>query len=263
MTSTILAELSDVTRIFETANETVHALDDVRLTVSAGEFVSLVGPSGCGKSTLLNIVGGLLRPTAGSVTVGGRVVDGPPREVGMMFQSSVLLEWRSAKENVLLPIEISQGRKAAQRHSDRADALLDLVGLSAFANAYPRQLSGGMQQRVAICRMLIAEPQLLLMDEPFGALDEFTREFMNVELSRILHGSNDGAIFVTHDIQEAVFLSDRVAVMSARPGRITGIIDVDLPQPRTLDLIGSPELNEYVRRARGKLQLGVDPQTAA
>jgi NitT/TauT family transport system ATP-binding protein len=258
-----LVEVRDLSKVFESDGGEVRALDHVSLAVEEGQFVSLVGPSGCGKSTLLNVIGGLLAPTAGSVAVRGAPVTGPPREVGMMFQSPVLLEWRTARDNVLLPLELSRGRRTAARHRERADALLQFVGLGGFEDHYPRQLSGGMQQRVAICRMLIAEPALLLMDEPFGALDEFTREYMNVELSRIVTSSGDGAVFVTHDIQEAVFLSDRVCVMSARPGRIVGLIDIDLPRPRTSELFTSPELVAYVREVRSKLELGVDAQASA
>jgi NitT/TauT family transport system ATP-binding protein len=235
----------------------VEALSAVDLTVGHDEFVSLVGPSGCGKSTLLNLVAGLLRPTAGDVAVKGARVQGEtPHEVGMMFQSPVLLDWRTARANVLLPLEIEGGRAAVRAARGRADELLRLVGLGGFEDSYPWQLSGGMQQRVAICRMLIADPEVLLLDEPFGALDELTREHMNVELERIVGGSGRAAIFVTHNISESVFLSDRVVVMTRRPGRIAGIVDVPLPRPRELESVTSPEFQGLVRQVRDLLAEG-------
>jgi NitT/TauT family transport system ATP-binding protein len=174
----------------------------------------------------------------------------------MMFQSPVLLAWRTARANVLLPLEVEGGRAAVRAAAARADELLRLVGLAGFEDSYPWQLSGGMQQRVAICRMLIADPQVLLLDEPFGALDELTREHMNVELERIVGGSGRTALFVTHNISEAVFLSDRVVVMTRRPGRIAGVVDVALPRPRELEAVTSPEFQALVRRARDMLAEG-------
>ena len=174
----------------------------------------------------------------------------------MMFQSPVLLAWRTARRNVLLPVEIEGGRTAVRGAAARADELLGLVGLSGFEESYPWQLSGGMQQRVAICRMLIADPEVLLLDEPFGALDELTREHMNVELERIVGGSGRTALFVTHNISEAVFLSDRVVVMTRRPGRIAGVVDVTLPRPRELEAVTSPEFQALVRQARDLLAAG-------
>jgi NitT/TauT family transport system ATP-binding protein len=246
-----------VSKRFGAAESPVHALEGIELAVDDGEFVSLVGPSGCGKSTLLGIVAGLLRPTYGEVLVNGAPVAGEsPREVGMMFQSPVLLAWRTARANVQLPLEVEGGRAAVRAAAARVDELLQLVGLSGFEDSYPWQLSGGMQQRVAICRMLIADPQVLLLDEPFGALDELTREHMNVELERIVAGSGRTALFVTHNISEAVFLSDRVVVMTRRPGRIAGVVDVTLPRPRELDAITSPEFQALVRQARDLLVAG-------
>ncbi|HKH03522.1 MAG TPA: ABC transporter ATP-binding protein [Acidimicrobiales bacterium] len=234
----------------------VVALDGLSLDVRPGEFVALVGPSGCGKSTFLNLLAGLLRPTSGTVEVHGRRVTGPPPEMGMMFQKPVLLEWRSVRENVLLPLELASGRKAARAARGRADELLGLVGLGGFEGRYPRELSGGMQQRVAICRMLISDPDLLLLDEPFGALDELTREHLNVELAAVVADTTKAALLVTHNIQEAVFLSDRVVVMSARPGRIVGVVDVTLPKPRSVEVVTEAAFQEDVRSVRDLLQVG-------
>jgi NitT/TauT family transport system ATP-binding protein len=190
------------------------------------------------------------------VLLGDRPILDTPPEIGMMFQSPVLLDWRTARENVLLPLEIEHGRRAARAAAGRADELLQRVGVGEFASRYPSELSGGMQQRVAICRMLIAGPEVLLLDEPFGALDEITREAMNVELRRIFDDEAKTALFVTHNIQEAVFLSDRIVVMTGRPGTIAGIVEVDLPKPRRIDSVTTPEFQEFVRRARELLNLG-------
>jgi NitT/TauT family transport system ATP-binding protein len=245
-----------VTKRFVGKGQTVHALGPIDLAIRPGEFVSLLGPSGCGKSTLLNVVAGLLPCTTGDVLLKGRRVLETPPEIGMMFQSPVLLDWRTTRANVLLPIEIAEGRRAARAATDRADELLERVGLGEFVSRFPSELSGGMQQRVAICRMLIAGPEVLLLDEPFGALDEITREAMNVELRRIFEDEEKTALFVTHNIQEAVFLSDRVVVMTGRPGTVAGIIDVDLPKPRRIDIVTSADFQEFVRRARELLNLG-------
>lgn len=245
-----VVEVRGVAKRFATKGGAVEALASVDLAVRGSEFVSLVGPSGCGKSTLLSIVAGLLRPSEGEALIEGRRVTGPPREVGVMFQNPVLLDWRTARSNVLLPIEIRGGRRAVHEAEERADDLLKLVGLEGFERRYPSELSGGMQQRVAICRMLIADPDVLLLDEPFGALDELTREHMNVELAQICGRTSAAAIFVTHNIQEAVFLSDRVYVMTARPGRVAGVIRVDLPRPRSLDLVTTPPFQDLVRQVR-------------
>ncbi|PJJ57193.1 NitT/TauT family transport system ATP-binding protein [Mumia flava] len=250
--------VADLVRTFTRDGETVHALGPVSLDIEPGEFVALLGPSGCGKSTLLNIIGGLLPPTSGTVRVGGNDVAGVPDGVGMMFQKAVLLAWRTIRENVLLPVEVAGGRRAAKAASTRADELLDLVGLSGFADKMPNELSGGMQQRAAICRMLIQDPEVLLLDEPFGALDEFTREYMNVELARICALTGRTAVFVTHSISEAVFLADRVVVMSARPGRIAGVVDVDLPGPRDPEVMTGSAFQSYVREARDLLKTGYE-----
>ena len=211
----------------------VHALSGIDLDVGEREFVSLIGPSGCGKSTMLRLIGDLLQPTEGTVTVNNKPAGQArlDRDYGMVFQSATLLEWRKILANVTLPLEIM----GVENRDERGREMLELVQLSGFENHFPWQLSGGMQQRVAIARALAFNPTILLMDEPFGALDEMTRERMQLELLRIWDETDTTVIFVTHSIPEAVFLSTRVVVMSPRPGEITEVIDIDLPQPRTLD----------------------------
>jgi NitT/TauT family transport system ATP-binding protein len=255
--------IRDLTRTFTSDGKTVHALTDVSLDVAHGEFVVLLGPSGCGKSTLLNIIAGLLPATTGTVEVAGQPVFGVPGSIGMMFQKAVLLPWRTVRENILLPIEISEGRRAAAQAQGRADELLGLVGLTGFADRMPNELSGGMQQRAAICRMLITDPQCLLMDEPFGALDEFTREHMNMQMLDLTNRLGRTAILVTHSISEAVFLANRIVVMSARPGRIAGIINVDLPRDRTPDIVTSPAFQHFVEEARRMLHFGYSMEKSA
>lgn len=251
-----VVEAQALSKRFDTGRGSVEALEGIDLALDRGAFISLVGPSGCGKSTLLNIVGGLIPPTEGEVRVNGRRVTGPPVEVGMMFQASVLLEWRTARANVLLPVEVHGGRRALRDASARADELLRLVGLDGFEDRYPSELSGGMQQRVAICRMLIADPEVLLLDEPFGALDELTRERMNVELARIVETTSKAAILVTHNIQEAVFLADRVYAMTPRPGSFAGIVEVDIPRPRRLELLTTEPFQRLCRDVRTLLDQG-------
>ena len=227
--------LDRVGMVYKAARGPVEALRDIAFTVGRGELIALVGPSGCGKSTLLRIVAGLRPATTGRVLVGGRPVTRPLAEVGMVFQAPVLLKWRTILDNVLLPAELSGLQRATYR--GRAGELLGLVGLAEFAARLPRELSGGMQQRASLCRALLLDPPLLLMDEPFGALDAMTRDEMNLELLR-MWGETAGArktiLFVTHSISEAVFLADRVVVMSPRPGRVARIFDVPLPRPRTV-----------------------------
>ncbi|KAA9381540.1 ABC transporter ATP-binding protein [Microbispora amethystogenes] len=229
-------------------SEPTHALADVDFAVRKGEFVAVVGPSGCGKTTLLKILAGLVQRSEGTVRISGVDVDGPKREVGMVFQAPTLLPWRTILENVLVPVEVQKLDKTA--HRKRAVELLDMVGLGGFADKYPNELSGGMQQRAGICRALVHDPAVLLLDEPFGALDAMTREYMNVELLRIWRESRKTAVLVTHSIPEAVFLSDRVIVMTPRPGRIAEIIDIDLDRPRDLSIMASDAAGVYVERIR-------------
>ena len=234
--------------------ETTVALEGIDLRLGRGEFVSLIGPSGCGKSTLLRVIGDLIHPTVGTVLVNGKPAARArlDRDYGMVFQAPVLFEWRTIAGNVELPLEIL-GKPAAERKA-RAKEMLDLVELGGFAGHSPSQLSGGMQQRVAIARALAFEPALLLMDEPFGALDEMTRERMNAEVLRIWERTGTTIVFVTHSIPEAVFLSSRVVVMSARPGRITKVIDIDLPRPRSEDTRESARYFELVTDVRESLR---------
>ena len=246
--------LKGVSKTFERRN--VHALDKVDLTLTEGSFSSVIGASGCGKSTLLKIMAGLLPPSSGSVVLAGSPVMGPRRDIGMMFQQATLFPWRTTLENVVLPIEIRDGRAAARAKHDAARALLDLVGLKGFENVYPNELSGGMAQRAAICRMLITEPEVLLLDEPFSALDELSRDFMNMELQRICQQRNATSFLVTHSIPEAVILSDIVYVMSPRPGRFVEAVEIDLPRPRTLDMITTPKFGKHVERIRSRLDQG-------
>ena len=222
----------------------VIALRDVEFDVRKGEFVTVVGPSGCGKSTLLRILAGLERATSGTVAVGGTAVTGPSRDIGVVFQAPVLLPWRTVLQNVLVPAQI-QGRDIKVA-TERAMHYLTLVGLENFATKYPGELSGGMQQRVGIASAFVNDPMLLLMDEPFGALDAMTRETMNLELHKLKERTGATIMLVTHSIPEAVFLGDRVVVMSPRPGRVTQIIDVDLPRPRSLDMINTDRFGTYV-----------------
>jgi NitT/TauT family transport system ATP-binding protein len=237
----------------EGANRLV-ALDGIDLRIGEGEFVSLIGPSGCGKSTLLRLIGDLTTPTVGTVHVNGKPARDARlrREYGMVFQAPVLMDWRSVQRNVELPLEI-MGSERGDRER-RARAMLDLVELSDFGRSYPWQLSGGMQQRVAIARALVFDPKLLLMDEPFGALDEMTRERLNLELMRIWRQTGTTIVFVTHSIPEAVFLSTRVVVMSPRPGRISRLVDIDLPQPRTVDTRELEGYFEHVTTVRETLR---------
>ena len=210
---------------------TVEALRDINLTVGRGEFLTLIGRSGCGKSTLLNMIAGLLKPTAGEITIDDKPVTGPRRDVAMVFQRPALLPWRSVEKNVLLPAEIFGWRKAEVQ--ERAERLLELTGLDAFRKRLPHELSGGMQQRVSLCRALIQQPTVMLMDEPFSALDALTREELAVELQKIHATLRPTTVFVTHSIQEAVLLADRVVVLSPRPGRVRKILDIRIPRPRS------------------------------
>jgi NitT/TauT family transport system ATP-binding protein len=225
-------QLDKVGQVFESRDGYVQALDGIDLHVREKEFVTLIGRSGCGKSTLLRLIAGLLVPTRGWVQVAGELVTAPRSDVSVMFQRPALLPWRSVVSNVMLPVEISGADK--RRHRDRAHELLELVGLSGFANKPPHELSGGMQQRVSLCRSLITRPKVMLMDEPFSALDALTRTELAGELQRIQMELATTIVFVTHSIEEAVVLADRVVVLSPRPGRLREIVDVKIPRPRTL-----------------------------
>jgi NitT/TauT family transport system ATP-binding protein len=229
-----MIELGGVGQVFEGRGGSVQALDDIDLHVRENEFVTLIGRSGCGKSTLLRLIAGLLPPTYGAVTVAGEPVTGPRRDVSFMFQRPALLPWRSVLSNVMLPVEISGGDSGRKEYRDRAHELLELVGLSGFERRLPHELSGGMQQRVSLCRSLIRRPQVMLMDEPFSALDALTRTEMSDELQRIQMELATTIVFVTHSIEEAVLLADRVVVLTPRPGRLREIVEIDIPRPRSL-----------------------------
>jgi len=228
-----------VAKSYQTGDGEVESLRPLEFEVGEGEFVSVVGPSGCGKSTLLKLIGGLLPASRGSIEIGGATVDGPPSGIGIVFQSHVLLPWRTVLANILLQAEVR--RLPREQSLARARELVAMVGLEGFENKFPWQLSGGMQQRASICRALVHDPAILLMDEPFGALDAMTREKMNLELQRIWAAAKKTVLLITHSIPESIFLSDRVLVMSERPGSIAAIYEVALPRPRTLAMMGSPE----------------------
>ena len=244
-------ELTNVGKTY--ARKAIHALEGVSLTLTKGSFSAVIGSSGCGKSTLLKIMAGLISPSTGRVVLQGRPVTGPRRDIGMMFQQATLFPWRTTIENIVLPIEIRDGKAAARAARGRAKELLELVGLKGFEEVYPSELSGGMAQRASICRMLITEPAVLMLDEPFSALDELTRDFMNMELQRICMSREATAFLVTHSIPEAVILSDVVYVMKPRPGRVAEVVPIDLPRPRTLDMMTTPRFAELVNQIRDRL----------
>ena len=245
--------LNGISKIFTTRRGDVHALDDVSLSIHRKEFVCLLGPSGCGKSTILTLIAGLAKPSAGSVTVDGRSVEAARRNhrIGLVFQDAVLLPWRTASENVSLPLEVLKIPR--QERDNRIKAALALVGLTGFERRFPHELSGGMRQRLGIARALSFDPQVLLMDEPFGALDAITRDNMSIELLRIWEHRQKTVVFVTHSISEAVYLSDRVVVMTPRPGRIAGIVENLLPRPRPLHIRDSSEFIALSRQLRDLL----------
>jgi NitT/TauT family transport system ATP-binding protein len=249
-----VVQIKEVTKRFEQTT----ALQGINLEIEPGEFVSLIGPSGCGKSTLLRIIGDLIQPTSGTVMVNGKPVRQArhDRDYGIVFQDAVLYDWRTVAKNIALPLELAGWDR--RRRAAKVREMLELVELSGFENHHPWQLSGGMQQRVSIARALSFDPALLLMDEPFGALDEMTRERLNMELLRIWEASGSTVVFVTHSIPEAVFLSTRVAVMSPRPGRISNVISIDLPQPRTAATREDARFFELVTHVREALHLGHD-----
>ena len=245
-----MIRLERVDKLYRThRGDPVHALQDITLDVAPNQFVTLVGPSGCGKSTLLKLVAGLVPATSGDIRIGGQLVREPFPDVGFVFQQPVLLPWRTVLDNVLFSAEML-GLDPRQHRKPAMD-LLELTGLAGFEDKYPRELSGGMQQRVAICRALLPDPGLLLMDEPFGALDAMTREEMSLELLRIWEERRKTILFVTHSIPEAILLADRVVVMTPRPGRIARIIDVALPRPRTMDLEFDPRFKTLSDDVRG------------
>jgi NitT/TauT family transport system ATP-binding protein len=253
-TAVPVVSVSGVGKTFGTEGGGVRALEGIDLSIAAGEFVSLIGPSGCGKSTLLRLIGDLTTPSAGSIEVNGKPARRArlDRDYGMVFQAPVLMDWRTVAKNIELPLEL-MGYDRGER-SRRSTDLLKLVELEGFEGRHPWQLSGGMQQRVAIARALAFDPKLLLMDEPFGALDEMTRERMNLELMQIWTRTRTTVVFVTHSIPEAVFLSTRVVVMSPRPGRIARIVDIDLPQPRTVETREQERYFELVTEVREALR---------
>jgi NitT/TauT family transport system ATP-binding protein len=235
-----------VTKRFATPDGTISALEDVSFSVKEGEFLALIGPSGCGKSTLFNIVGGLLGEYDGRVLVDGKVITGSHREIGMVFQEESIFPWRTTLDNVAFPLEVA-GAPKAERHA-RATELIKLVGLDGFENRYPAEMSGGMRQRTAIARTLAFQPKILLMDEPFAALDEQTRLLLGDKVLHIQQTLRQTTLLITHNIAEAVQLADRVVVMTYRPGRVKRIFDIDLPRPRTSEIVGSAEFGQYVAK---------------
>jgi NitT/TauT family transport system ATP-binding protein len=252
----------DVGHQFETREgQELSALEGVCLDVKPGEFVSIVGPSGCGKTTLLRLVAGLLTPHSGKVLVGGTEVREPRPDVGLVFQQAMLLPWFSVMRNVLLPVDV-QGQRMAD-YQDRAHGLIRMVGLGGFERRLPNELSGGMQQRVALARALVHNPKILLMDEPFAALDAMTREAMNVELQQIWSGQHKTVLFVTHGIGESVFLSDRVVVMTPRPGRVAAVIDIPFARPRSAQLLGTAEFAAVAADIRNVFNRSVSQPSSA
>jgi NitT/TauT family transport system ATP-binding protein len=243
--------ISGLGMVYRRGGSAVEALAGLDLSVADREFVAIVGPSGCGKSTLLKLVTGLRPPTSGSITLYGKAVTGPRNDVGIVFQSPVLFPWRTVLDNVLLPADVL--RLPRSQYTAKAKELLELVGLGGFEKNYPQELSGGMQQRAAIARALVHDAPLLLMDEPFGALDAMTREGMNLELQRIWAASRKTVLFITHSIAEAVFLADRIVVMSSRPGRIIEIIENPAPRLRSMEDTLAPEFGRVVHHVRGLL----------
>ncbi len=250
LSSGLPVRLDGVSKTYETSNGPMRALEDVSLQVREGEFLSIVGPSGCGKSTLVMMVSGLLPATSGQIFVGDEKVQKPYTKLGFVFQQDVLLDWRTVLQNVLLPVEIKH-LAPVELYRQKALDLLKMSGLSGFEQRYPYELSGGMRQRVSICRALVTSPPLLLMDEPFGALDALTREQMNSDLVQIWQQTRNTVLFITHNIDEAVFLADRVLVMSKRPGRILSLLDLkDIPRPRSLKVKDTPEFQKFVANVR-------------
>ncbi len=253
-----LIKTENLTKIYSgNGSGEVTAVKDVDVTIEKGEFVSVIGPSGCGKTTFLRMLSGLLDSSSGYIFVKEQQINGPVSDVGFVFQSPLLLDWRTVKENVLLPYEAIDNSRGMSEdreyYEERAEELLETVGLGEFTSNYPDELSGGMQQRVAICRALLPDPSILLMDEPFGALDEFTRENLNKELANIHDETEKTIVFVTHNISEAVFLSDRVVVFSTQPGEIVADIEIDISRPRELDIRDTEKFINYTSTIRDKI----------
>lgn len=249
-----ILELSHISVRFRTqSGKSVLALDDVSATIGQNEFVTILGPSGCGKSTLLKIASQVLEASAGEVRFEGHPLRTPTARIGLVFQQPILMPWRTVLQNVLFPIEM-MGRRISD-HEREARALIELVGLEGFENVLPGELSGGMQQRVAICRALVYDPKVLLMDEPFAALDAITREELGMELLRIWSERRKTVVFVTHSIQESVLLSDRVLVMTARPGRVASSIKIELPRPRHVGMVSTPEYAAHAEEIRALIGL--------
>jgi NitT/TauT family transport system ATP-binding protein len=244
--------IKNVEKVYKTRGRALKAVDSVSLDLREGEFVSIVGPSGCGKSTLMMMVAGLIPISSGEISIKGETISKPYTDVGVIFQRDALLEWRTVINNVLLQIDVRGLPRS--KYEAAARALLERVGLAGFENSYPWELSGGMRQRVSLCRGLIHDPSLLLMDEPFGALDALTRDQMNLDLQRIWLENRKTMLFITHSISEAIFLADRVAVMSPRPGRIATMIDIDLPRPRRLSARESKQFGTYATLIREQFQ---------
>lgn len=247
--------LDDVGMVYQGDDgKDVTALTSVSIDIHKGEFISLLGPSGCGKTTLLRIIADLLQPTSGRVLIGGESPKAArlKQRYGIVFQSAVLYDWRTVRKNIMLPLEIMKVPKGERE--ERADKMLKLVGLTDFSEHYPKQLSGGMQQRVGIARALAIRPEILLMDEPFSALDEFTKERLHEDLLRIWRKTNKVIVFVTHNIQEAVFLSDRVCVLSPHPGRLSAVVDIDLPRPRTEEMKNTAEFTALIAKVRNSFE---------
>jgi NitT/TauT family transport system ATP-binding protein len=246
-------EVAEVSKIYRSGRgDPVEAVSSANFTVSQGQFVAILGPSGCGKSTLLMMVGGLEAVTTGRIAIDGAAMTGPRTDIGIMFQDATLLPWKSAVENVLFPIRVL--KRPVDKYWDAAHALLDRVGLNGFAHKKPHELSGGMRQRVAICRALVYDPALLLMDEPFSALDAITRDEMNELLLDLWQQYTKTALFVTHSIREAVFLADRVLVMTRRPSKIVEDLTIPFPRPRSLDIGETREFNEICRHLRAQIE---------
>jgi NitT/TauT family transport system ATP-binding protein len=245
--------IENATKVYATRSGSVHALEGFSLDVEERELVCILGPSGCGKTTLLWSVAGLHALTRGSIVLGDEEITGPrPDKIGMIFQEANLLPWRNLQRNIELPFEL----KKEKPNRDRVDALLDEVGLAGFEGKYPRELSGGMQQRASIVRALAQDPEVLLMDEPFGALDAFTRDEMNLLLMRLWEEARKTILFVTHNVSEAIFIADRVVVMTARPGRLARIFDIELPRPRTVEMQFEPEFVDIVREIKSVVETG-------